>query len=217
MKDIDKFQFCIENYISDIGTACLLGKRMKYKYGSIHIDKSPYTDYNGESLCTDSCFAFNRSCKETAIWLEVFMSIRNYIELIEQQRKEQDAIYHNVAVKYGLSDTAMWVLYNIYIAEETITQQELCRQCFFAKQTVNTAITSLVKNGYVELESIIGTRNHKRILLTEKGIRLADETIKPLVEAEDKAYAVLDSEEIKAYLEMTTRLTVSLREETGKL
>lgn len=38
------------------------------------------------------------------------MDSRKYIELIEQQRKEQDAIYHNVAVKYGLSDTAMWVL-----------------------------------------------------------------------------------------------------------
>lgn len=105
----------------------------------------------------------------------------------------------------------------IYLAEDVITQHELCRQCFFAKQTVNTAITSLTKNGYVELESIIGTRNHKRILLTEKGIRLVNATIKPLVEAENKAYAVLNSEEIKAYLEMTTRLTASLREETEKL
>ena len=145
------------------------------------------------------------------------MNIRNYIELIEQQRKEQDAIYHNVAVKYGLSDTTMWVLYNIYFAEDIITQQELCRQCFFAKQTVNTAITGLVKNGYVELESIIGTRNQKKILLTEKGARLADSTIKPLVESENKAYAVLDSTEMKAYLDMTTRLTVSLREEAEKL
>ena len=145
------------------------------------------------------------------------MDIRDYIEAIEQQRKEQDAIYHNVAVKYGLSDTAMWVLYNIYLATDVITQQELCRQCFFAKQTVNTAITSLMKNGYVELESIPGTRNHKKITLTEKGTKLADVTIKPLVEVEKCAYAVLDSEEIKAYLDMTTRLTVSLREETDKL
>lgn len=145
------------------------------------------------------------------------MDIREYIELIEQQRKEQDAIYHNVAVKYGLSDTAMWVLYNIYLADDTITQQELCRQCFFAKQTVNTAITSLTKNGYVELENIPGTRNHKKILLTAKGMQLTDVTIKPLVEAENNAYKVLNSEELKAYLDMTTRLTVSLREETDQL
>ena len=145
------------------------------------------------------------------------MDIRKYIELIEQQRKEQDSIYHNVAVKYGLSDTALWVLYNIYGAKDVITQQELCRQCFFAKQTVNTAITSLIKNGYVGLESISGTRNHKKIILTEKGVSLAESTIKPLVEAEKNAYAVLNSEEIKRYLDMTTRLTVSLREETEKL
>lgn len=145
------------------------------------------------------------------------MDIREYIELIEQQRKEQDAIYHNVAVKYGLSDTAMWVLYNIYLAKNTITQQELCRQCFFAKQTVNTAITSLTKSGYVELESIPGTRNHKKILLTAKGMQLTEVTIKPLVEAENNAYKVLNNEELKAYLDMTTRLTVSLREETDQL
>lgn len=145
------------------------------------------------------------------------MDIREYIELIEQQRKEQDAIYHNVAVKYGLSDTAMWVLYNIYLANDVITQQELCRQCFFAKQTVNTAITSLTKNGYVELENIPGTRNHKKILLTAKGTQLTEVTIKPLVEAENNAYNVLNSEELKAYLDMTTRLTVSLREETDQL
>ena len=48
------------------------------------------------------------------------MDIRKFIELIEQQRKEQDSIYHNVAVKYGLSDTAMWVLYNIYVAKDVI-------------------------------------------------------------------------------------------------
>lgn len=145
------------------------------------------------------------------------MDIRDYIELIEQQRKEQDAIYHNVAVKYGLSDTAMWVLYNIYLAEDVITQQELCRQCFFAKQTVNTAITGLIKNGYVELESIPGTRNQKKIMLTEKGVNLTEVTIKPLAEAEERAYEVLDSEEIKAYLDMTTRLTASLREKTEML
>ena len=78
-------------------------------------------------------------------------------------------------------------------------------------------LSQLMKKGYVELENIIGTRNHKKILLTEQGVRLANATIKPLVEAEHCAYAVLNHEELKAYLDMTTRLTVSLREETEKL
>ena len=145
------------------------------------------------------------------------MKIADYIEQIEQQRKEQDSIYHNVAVKFGLSDTVMWVLYNVYASNDTITQQELCRQCFFAKQTVNTAITSLVKNGYVTLEAIPGTRNQKKIQLTAKGSALAEVTIVPLMEAESRVYSALSREELEAYLEMTTRLTVSLREETEKL
>lgn len=145
------------------------------------------------------------------------MNIRDYIERIEQQRKEQDSIYHNVAVKYKLSDTAMWVLYNVYASEDTITQQELCRQCFYAKQTVNTAITNLAKSGYVELNAIPGTRNQKKILLTAEGAELAEKTIKPLMEAESRAYAALTPDELKGYLEITTRLTVALREETEKL
>ena len=145
------------------------------------------------------------------------MNIIDYMRQIEQQRKEQDFIYHNVAVKFGLSDTAMWVLYNVYASEDTITQQELCRQCFFAKQTVNTAITSLSKNGYVELEAIPGTRNQKKILLTEKGNALAKNTVAPLIDAESRAYSALSNEELEAYLEMTTRLTLALREETEKL
>lgn len=145
------------------------------------------------------------------------MNTIDYIRQIEQQRKEQDFIYHNVAVRFGLSDTAMWVLYNVYTSKDVITQQELCRQCFFAKQTVNTAITSLSQNGYVVLEAIPGTRNQKKILLTAKGNTLAEATIAPLTEAESRAYSALSHEELETYLEMTTRLTVSLREETEKL
>ena len=145
------------------------------------------------------------------------MDTANYIRLLDQQRKEQDFIYHAVAGKFGLSDTAMWVLYNVYAAKDAITQQELCRQGFFAKQTVNTAIAALCKSGCAVLEAIPGTRNHKKILLTEKGEALAKATIAPLMQAEERAYAALSPDELEAYLAMTVKLTVSLREETEKL
>ena len=54
------------------------------------------------------------------------MNIGGFIDQIEQQRKEQDAIYHNVAVAYGLSDTAMWVLYFVSNSKEVCTQHNLC-------------------------------------------------------------------------------------------
>lgn len=145
------------------------------------------------------------------------MNVTDFIRRIEQQQKEQDFIYHSVAVRYGLSDTGMWVLYNVYAAADTVTQQELCRQCFFPKQTVNTAITRLIENGYMTLEVIPGTRNQKKILLTAKSAELAERTVGQLIEAEKRAYATLTPEELQAYLAMTTRLTAALREETEKL
>ena len=145
------------------------------------------------------------------------MNTGYFIDQLDQQFKQQDAIYHSAAVKCGLSDSAMWVLYVVSESEKDCTQQELCRQCFFPKQTVNTAIARLCKNDCMSLEVIPGTRNQKKILLTGKGTELAEKTVGRLVEAEERAYAALTPEELQAYLDMTARLTAALREETEKL
>ena len=145
------------------------------------------------------------------------MDIGRFIDLIEQQRKEQDAIYHTVAVRHGLSDTALWVLYILYITEGDCTQQDLIRQCFFSKQTVNTAVTGLMKKGYLTLEMIPGTRNLKRLLLTEEGRAIVEVTAQPMREAEKRAYGALSETELEQYLALTERLTQSLRIEMEEL
>ena len=145
------------------------------------------------------------------------MNIANFIQHIELQRKEQDALYHSVAVKFGLSDTAMWVLYLVSENEDDLTQQDLCKQSFYAKQTINTAINSLVKNGFIELIPIPGTRNHKNVHLTDTGRELVMGTTNRLKIAEQNAYGKLTEKELQAYLDITSRLTGYLREETEKL
>ena len=144
------------------------------------------------------------------------MNIIHFMKQIEQLRKEQDAIYHNVAARCGLSDSAMWVLYMVSEPDAVYTQQELCREYFYPKQTINTTIAHLVKNGYVNLEVIPGTRNQKKILLTETGKALAAITTDLLREAENCAYGRLSGEELAAYWKMTEKLTTALREETQK-
>ena len=100
------------------------------------------------------------------------MEIKDIIGLIEEQIKEQDAIYHKTATKFGLSDSAMCVLYILADSEKAYTQQDICRISRFAKQTVNSAISALVKNNYITLEPIAGVKNSKGILLTDKGREL---------------------------------------------
>ena len=141
------------------------------------------------------------------------MDIVSIIDQIEQQHKEQDALYHGVAVRHGLSDTALWVLYILHITPGDCTQQDLIRQCFFSKQTVNTAVAGLVKKGYLTLEMIPGTRNLKRLLLTEEGNAIVAETAQPMREAEKRAYGALSEAELDQYLSMTEKLTQALRKE----
>ena len=145
------------------------------------------------------------------------MDIREVIFRIERERKEQNAIYHSVAAKFGLTDTALWVLYCISEPDEDQTQQDLCRRGFYAKQTINTAIAGLAKNGFVELIPVPGTRNHKKIHLTPKGRELVDWTARPLKTAEENAYGRISEEELSAYLETASKLNEYLREETEKL
>ena len=145
------------------------------------------------------------------------MEIQEIMNQIDEQRKEQNAVYHNVAVKYGMSDTVMMILYFASDEETVLTQQEICNACFLPKQTVNTAIAGLAQKGLVELELIPGTRNKQRILLTDAGRELEKNTTDRLRGAEIRAYGKLSAEELNSYLEMTRNLTAALREETEKL
>ena len=143
-----------------------------------------------------------------------FMEIKDIIGLIEEQIKEQDAIYHTAAVKFGLSDSAMCVLYILADNETVYTQQDICRISRFAKQTVNSAISALAKNNYITLESIPGAKKSKGITLTDKGREFTKKTVIPLMKAEEKAYGTVAKSELLTYLDVITKINVALKQET---
>lgn len=145
------------------------------------------------------------------------MDVEKYLIELEQLMKEQDSIYHNAAVKFGLSDTSMWILYHVTGDKSEYTQQELCRECCFPKQTVNTAIKNLVSDGYAELEEISGNRKSKRIRLTERGKQLAAVSTDKIKQIEFGAYGRFGIEELNFYLDMTRKLNDNLRELSDKI
>lgn len=145
------------------------------------------------------------------------MDVEQDILQIEQLLKEQDAIYHAAAVKLGVSDTALWALCMLYESEQGCTQQELCQQFYFPKQTINAMIAGFVRKGIVRLEPIAGSRNRKRILLTEAGRALAENTAMPVRRAELRAYGDLSAQERESYLWLTRKLVSSLRREMEEI
>ncbi len=142
-----------------------------------------------------------------------YYDMRYFYEETEKQFKEQDSIYHKMAIKYGMSDTVLWLLYVISDEDRVFTQQDLCKRCSFPKQTVNTAINNLVKSQLVELITIPGTRNKKQVCLTEKGKAVCSNTTDVLKTCEEKVYGHFSKQELNNYLEMTRLLTEYMKEE----
>ena len=81
--------------------------------------------------------------------------------------KECDELYHKVASKMGISDSAFSIFYTLYDLGDGCLQKDICYEFFANKQTVNSSIRKLVQEGYIYLEQ--GAGRDKHIFLTEAG------------------------------------------------
>lgn len=125
--------------------------------------------------------------------------------------REQNQLYRDVAASFGISESAFNILYAIYLAgEKGIAQRDICMQMCIGKQTVNSSIHKLEREGVVVLESGPGRRgllSH----LTPVGLELAERTIVPMIEAELAALREFDDRELELALLLGRRYTDALR------
>lgn len=132
--------------------------------------------------------------------------------------KRQDDLYHRYAVFCGLSDPAIWVLYALYAdGDEIYTQNDLVSMWFYPKQTINYAVSCLVKQGLVGLSQLSGSRNSKAISLTEEGRCLCEEKIRPLILAEERSLTRLGEDGQQLLLKLTEQQCTYFEEEILKL
>lgn len=132
--------------------------------------------------------------------------------------KREDDLYHRYAVFCGLSDPAVWVLYALYAdGDEIHTQNDLVSMWSYPKQTINYAVSCLVKQGFVSLSQLSGSRNSKAISLTEEGRRLCDEKIRPLILAEERSLSRLGEDAQQLLLKLTEQQCTYFEEEILKL
>lgn len=124
---------------------------------------------------------------------------KDYLIALGTQEKQFDALYRKAAVKYGLSDCSMWVLYFLSLHGD-LTQQEMTEMMMFPKQTINSAIGSLQKKGYVALTAIKESYGRKRVSLTAEGKALAEKTVVRMMNAETKALKTLGYEKTEQFI-----------------
>lgn len=125
--------------------------------------------------------------------------------------KEMDDQYHNYAKSCGLSDSALWVLYSLWENGKISSQRELCAEWFYSPQTVNSALKTLEKQGFVTLEPSPGGGRNKQILFTNAGKDLVEKIIPPLMEAEMGALADLGDQGREELLSLTQKYVALMR------
>lgn len=124
-------------------------------------------------------------------------------------------IYHDAALAAGLSDSAFDILYCLHDLGDGCLQKDICEASFLTKQTVNTSVHKLVREGFVRLETERGRGTH--LHLTKAGRVLVDERIVPVIEREKAAFATMTPEEGDELLRLMRLYLENLRAQVDAL
>lgn len=128
---------------------------------------------------------------------------------------ETEALYHDLAYRLGLSDSAMKILYAVCDAGDPCPLQEVRRRSGLTKQTVNSALRKLEGEGILYLETT-GTRG-KQVCLTEAGRDLAGRTVVRIIGLENDLFASWAPEDVQTYLALTERFLTDMKQRAAAL
>ncbi|MCI8331309.1 MAG: winged helix DNA-binding protein [Clostridiales bacterium] len=115
--------------------------------------------------------------------------------------KELDDIYRHAAKNTGLSECTLWILYTLRVEPTPSTQSEIGRFLCQPKQTVNSALKKMEKEGLIEF-FYANDRKNKRIRLTDAGKALAAQTADKVIRAEYAALCGLSEQEQAAFIRL---------------
>lgn len=132
-----------------------------------------------------------------------------YTREIDRFWREADAVYHEVAVRLGLSDSSFDILYAIVRLGEGCTQKDISNEVLLSKQTLNSSIHKLAERGLLELR-VSGRNTH--IHLTDEGRELVKAKIEPVFKAEGQALDVVGVENVREFLRIAKLYQEALRD-----
>ena len=122
---------------------------------------------------------------------------------------EINALYHEAAVKAGISDSVQNILYVLYEENGRAPQSAIAHRTGISRQTINSAIRKLERDGIVALEP--GKGRNTIVCLTEAGQSFAKEKIAPLFSIENQIWSEWTEDEQREYLRLTKKYRDALR------
>lgn len=140
---------------------------------------------------------------------------RDKVHKVNCLSNDLDALYHQAALKFGISDSVMFVLYMLHDKGDKCLLYDICNESGISRQTINSAIRKLEKDNILYLEQQTG--KNKRVCLTEKGKAYISQTAARLYKAECDAFSKWTEEEFEMYLKLMEKYNLSFREELKKM
>ncbi len=129
--------------------------------------------------------------------------------------EEVDSLYHQAAVKLGVSDSVLFILYMLYVNREKCLLYDIYKLSGISKQTINSAIRKLEQEDIVYLQKHNG--KSKLVCLTETGKNYAKQTAGKLLDAECKAFGSWSREELDLYLQLIKKHNAELQKQIENL
>lgn len=126
--------------------------------------------------------------------------LRAKLRMINGLCKRYDDLYHEVAVALGISDSAFAVLYGICDMGEGCAQRDICATSWISKQTINSCVSKLRKDGLIRLEP--GHGKEMRLYLTDEGRTKASQTVECVLNQEEAVLASLQPSEVDRLIEL---------------
>ena len=123
--------------------------------------------------------------------------------------KQNNAIYHDFYSRFGLSESTFWILYTLRAEEPPVTQSDICNVFFQPRQTVNSSLKKLEREGLITLSGE-GGRRGKPISLTPRGIAFAEKTVDQVIKSEQQALLDLTPNEQKQFFDIFNRYNARL-------
>lgn len=122
---------------------------------------------------------------------------------------EIDAQYHIIAERLGLSDSVSKILYTFICLDDKCALKDLGYYTGLSKQTLNSAMQKLVKEGYFELKNI--DKKSKVVVITDKGKVLAENTAGNIFAMENEIFSTWSKEEVDMYMSLSKRFLQSVK------
>ncbi len=129
--------------------------------------------------------------------------------------KECNHIYHDIALKLGLSDSGFDILYTLCEIGDGCLQKDICDATMLSKQTIHSSVQKLAKDGYLSLQPGKGRDLH--IHLTSAGKALMEEKITPAIQTENLAFTDMSKDEQEEFLRLNRKYIDSLRRHATQL